>query len=450
MTRQAAAGLLLGAALAQAVLDDGGFSPSSRVIFATLSALALAAAVAADRRTAWRAARAPVVLVLWALGALGALSALWSVGFAGDSVRWGLVTFGYGAIAVSAAVLAARPRGVDAIVVAICALAAASAIFGLVGVASLSEPFADFSRAGWRPGGTLEYSAALSLLAVSALPGALTGMCARSRVLSAAATACGVICAAALSLGGSRAELAFAGFICLSAMLAPTRTVRSSRPLIVGAVGVLAAAGIGARLVAGGHVSAEAKAHTTRVLVELALVSVAAGMAWLAARRICARTARTGPSVPPTWVIAGLALALIVAALGTAGGGDLLHGRARTWRAAVATIEDRPLAGSGADSFLVASILHQRSSPVRFAHDLPLELFVELGVAGLVLVLALYASTARALWRGRGTRAAWLLGPAAAAFLAASLVDWPWHLAGSGAVWAAALGAFLKPPSGSS
>jgi hypothetical protein len=121
--------------------------------------------------------------------------------------------------------------------------------------------------------------------------------------------------------------------------------------------------------------------------------------------------------------------------------GGFWHGRLHTWRATIDTIRDRPLAGAGADAFLVASARHQQDGPVRFAHDLPLELTAELGVPGGVLALALYAATAAALWRARRTRAAWLFGPAAAAFLGASLLDWPWHLAGSGAVWAAALGA---------
>jgi O-antigen ligase len=122
-------------------------------------------------------------------------------------------------------------------------------------------------------------------------------------------------------------------------------------------------------------------------------------------------------------------------------GGDYLHGRASTWRAAVETFADRPLAGAGADAFLAGSIRHQDGDTVVFAHDLPLELAAELGAAGFALAIALYAATAALIWRARATRAASLLGPAAAAFLAASLLDWPWHLAGSGAIFALSIGA---------
>jgi O-antigen ligase len=77
----------------------------------------------------------------------------------------------------------------------------------------------------------------------------------------------------------------------------------------------------------------------------------------------------------------------------------------------------------------------------RFAHNLPLELGVETGIAGFLLGLSLYAAVALVLWRTRGAPALWLLGPAAGAFLLSNLVDWSWHLAGVGALFAIALGA---------
>jgi O-antigen ligase len=141
-------------------------------------------------------------------------------------------------------------------------------------------------------------------------------------------------------------------------------------------------------------------------------------------------------TLPAVLLVAVLAGGL---AFGTAG--DFLHGRDSTWGAALATFADRPLAGAGADAFLAGSIGHQDGQTILFAHDVPLELAAELGVAGLVLAFALYAAVGSALWRARGTRALVLLGPAAAAFLLAGLVDWPWHLAGSGAIWALSVGA---------
>jgi O-antigen ligase len=120
---------------------------------------------------------------------------------------------------------------------------------------------------------------------------------------------------------------------------------------------------------------------------------------------------------------------------------DFLHGRGHLWGAAVETWADRPLAGAGADAFLTASARHQDGQTIAFAHDLPLEAAAELGIPGLLGVLALYAAGAQLLWRRRRTEAVLIFGPAVVAFGVANLVDWPWHLAGSGAVWAVAVGA---------
>jgi O-antigen ligase len=147
----------------------------------------------------------------------------------------------------------------------------------------------------------------------------------------------------------------------------------------------------------------------------------------------------------PAPIVAGAVIALVLGLLAF-GPGDgpasgFLHGREDTWEAAIDTFLDRPLHGTGADAFLAGSARHQGGAAIVFAHDLPLELAAELGVAGLLLALALYAATAELAWTVRATRAAWLFAPAALGFLLANLLDWPWHLAGAGAVWAIACGA---------
>ena len=124
------------------------------------------------------------------------------------------------------------------------------------------------------------------------------------------------------------------------------------------------------------------------------------------------------------------------------GNGGFSHGRLHLWSAAVHVAEQRPVYRFGADSFLAATFTEQDrfQPPIRYAHDLPLELAVELGIPGFVLALALYGASADVLRRQGSTIRVWLLGPAVAAFLVANLIDWSWHLAGSGAIWAAAVG----------
>jgi O-antigen ligase len=173
--------------------------------------------------------------------------------------------------------------------------------------------------------------------------------------------------------------------------------------------------------------------------VSLALALLLGGLA------LAQRVGRLRPAVAVT-ALAAAAVAGSVAFGAAPNRGEgpaagFLHGRTDTWAAALETFADRPVLGTGADAFLAGSARHQDGQTIRFAHDLPLELLVELGLAGLLLALALYATTAATIWQGRrSVRIVWLLGPAAAVFPVTSLVDWQWHLAGAGAVWALAIG----------
>jgi O-antigen ligase len=137
---------------------------------------------------------------------------------------------------------------------------------------------------------------------------------------------------------------------------------------------------------------------------------------------------------------------LLIAGLGHRGeAGGLSHGRPAQWHDAIQTAVDRPVLGSGADTYFAASRKHQGATASRYAHDLPLESWAELGLLGLGATLALYGAVGLAAWRARARPAAWLFGPAAVAFLVTNLLDWPWHLAGAGALWALALGGLLAP-----
>ncbi len=148
------------------------------------------------------------------------------------------------------------------------------------------------------------------------------------------------------------------------------------------------------------------------------------------------------------FALIGCGTAALAASAGSGGpytepASGFTHGRAAEWEAALDTALDRPLTGAGGDAYLVASRRHQGQAVARYAHSLPLEAWAELGPLGLALVLALYGVAARLVWGIRRHPDAWLAAPAVVAFLLANLVDWPWHLAGSAAAWALALGACL-------
>lgn len=438
------------AAVVVPVLARGGYLPASRVLFVFLAAAALLAAVACDPDAARRIAASPAVLLLIGLSALGALSATWSIVPASETLRWAAVVTGYAAVAIAAGVEVAVSGRVRFLAAGLAALAAVVGLSGLYGAAMFTEPFADRIGGTWRAGGTLEYPPALGLLEVSALPILVVGMTRKSRpALSILAAATAAVAGASLGLTGSRTQTFLAACVLGAAVVWPQRTVRAPRSLVAAACALIAGAAVAATVVADGQASARTAASSGRLVGLLGIVLLAAA-AWAVVRRsYAALRERSHPRLRRG--IAALALLLLaapatLAAFASAGdprSTDFTHGRVEQWDDAARTAWERPLVGTGADSFFAATERYQDTAPTRFAHNLPLELSVELGVVGLALTLALYAAGARAVWAARASWAGWLLAPAVLAFLATNLIDWPWHLAGSGAVWAAALGGLI-------
>lgn len=436
------------AAAAVGVWWDGGYSPGAKLWFGIAALAAVAGPLVLDRRRVAGMAREPVVIVLLALAAAGALSALWTIGPVDSALRWALVTAGYGTVALAAATATRRRGGVEALAAGVAVLAGTAGAFGLAAQVGEVGPYAQRIAGVWRPGGPFEYAPALALLQVSALPALAAGMTARSRLLAAAAATGMALAGAVLALAASRLSLALAIAVAGIAIALPG--VRATRATVVAAFGMAVAAAVAMQAAAGGRRPAADQGLHVTGLIALVTMAVLAPPVWLALRGATARL-ESRPRLPrPRLMAAGVLVAALVSgslayggAAGRGGGPEagFLHGRTNTWRAAVETFADRPIAGTGSDAFLTGSARHQGGQTILFAHDLPLELAAELGVAGIGLALALYAAAGRLLWRARRTRAAWLLGPAAAAFLIASLVDWPWHLSGAGAVWSIGLGA---------
>jgi O-antigen ligase len=178
-----------------------------------------------------------------------------------------------------------------------------------------------------------------------------------------------------------------------------------------------------------------------------AAVAVAAALRASGARNGGAR-ARWTAAVGAAALLA--TAAVVLGDRGSPCGADPSHGRVGLWRAALHTAAQRPVQGFGARAFLAATRerqLKERPVPTRFAHDLPLQVWVEVGFGGLLAVLTWYVAVATTLVREiappKPSGAAWLLAPAVAAFPLANLLDWPWSLTATGVLWAVAVGGLL-------
>jgi O-antigen ligase len=374
-------------AVAAPVLLHGGFTAEARSLFVGLALVALAIVLGRDDEEGAGLMHEPAVLCLLALAAITATSAAWSVGDGAAAVRAGLVISGLAALALSAAWMTRR-GGLAVAVGIIIAMAMVEAILGLVSVALHHEPWAILLGGGWRPAGTFEYPPALALLEVSALPALLSGITYGGRMVRVGAAIGLLLAGATIVLSDSRLALGLAAatvlvFWCV-APTTPDRRRRQGRlPALAAVAGLIAAVGV--------------------------LMAVSASS--------------NGPAEPTNGID---------------------HGRIDEWGVATDVALAHPLTGAGADSYAQAAA-DERSggSATLYAHSLPLEAWAEVGPLGLAAVLGLYASVLALVWRLRHDRRAWLVAPAALAFLAANLVDWPWHLAGAAAVWALALGACL-------
>ena len=107
------------------------------------------------------------------------------------------------------------------------------------------------------------------------------------------------------------------------------------------------------------------------------------------------------------------------------------QGRVQTWHAGVDTAVERPIQGWGADTWYQAYLPHRMGPPTRFAHSLPVQQTVELGILGLLLLAAFVGSVflpgLRLAWRsGPGEERLWLW-VGTTAFLVQNLYDLNWY-----------------------
>ena len=384
-----------------------------------------------------RAARSPVVLSLAGLALVSGLSAAWTIGSPSEAIRDAAAILGIAAVIVAAATL--RPTWVHAGVV--LAVAVGVSLLGLVAAVSGSDPLALEICGSWRPAGPFEYPPTLGLVSAGALPVAVALGTHARRLYAVAGGAAGWLLAVSVALTANRTAVGLAGCALVAAVwLAPRARTLSAPRLAPVALAVLAGAA-GSALVIGSHLGDAGAARLIGAGVFVVIPCAIAVWdphvrgsrgAWIAVVAVAAIAATT---------------ATVAVDKGTGCQGDASHGRIGIWKAGLATASDRPLQGYGSGTFLAASRAEQlkrRPRPTRFAHNLPLEAWVELGIAGVALIIAWYLSVAALVVRAVRVRPdAYLLIPFVAIFPLANLLDWPWHLLGAGILWAVAAGAFV-------
>jgi hypothetical protein len=416
-----------------------------------------AAALAVFALAGWSGAalRSPAILALAGLSALSALSTAWTIASPTAALRWAAVIAALVLVALSASIVAER-MGAKPIAALIAVLAAAAGLVGLYGAGARVEPLAQRLGGQWSAAGPLEYAPALALIQVASLPVLMAAMARGRDGLAGLAAAGAGVAGAVLALAGSRVELAI-GIAVVVACAMVARRVGVSAFMILIAAGLAATAGGLADAVAGSYVRPYAVGGDAPRVAGLAAIIVGAPLLWLLQRRAlraCASGSNWARGMAVAVVTLPVAAALLAAGLTPDSGpqaepvSGFAHGRPALWGAAVDAAVDRPLAGAGSLSFYEASVPYQDPPAVRFAHNLPLESWVELGAAGALMAVILYVGTAALVWSRRGTAAAWLVGPGALAFLLANLFDWPWHLPAAGAVFALCLGALAGTPAG--
>jgi hypothetical protein len=131
---------------------------------------------------------------------------------------------------------------------------------------------------------------------------------------------------------------------------------------------------------------------------------------------------------------------------------DASSGRWQFWSAAVHQFESKPLTGGGAGSYQAYWAKHGSIQYfVKDAHSLYLQSLGELGIGGLLLVLAFFGAAAVAARRrlhaasGRDRAAVAAIAALAIAFAFSLALDWMWQLTVVGAIGVAALALLTGP-----
>jgi hypothetical protein len=406
-SRIVAAGLLAGACIATLTVTSTSDGASARAVRPT------------------SAVRSEVGWIAWWLLAVG----VWALvrGWVGGDVRQGLGHAALAAGIVAALIVAHRATATQREMVrtALMVCGAIAAVVGWAGVVWRVEPLALPSSGVWRAAGTLTYENALAGLLVPLALLALahvTAAASASARIATSATMC-------LLLVGVGTTLSRGGALALAVGLAVLAWHTGLRALVRAVWGPV----VGTAVALGGLLPSIAVTAQPRPLLAGAALAVGVAIAVRSSRARAGRGAALGA------VVAAIVVLVVVAVL-VPDAADVLRPRATVasphrvaqHTAALAQLAQHPVVGVGPGRGAVSWSDTQGTTLVaRYLHDEYLQVVLELGFIGAVLMAGAIASAARALRCGRcvALPVAWSGSVAALCALAAhSAVDFLWHV----------------------
>ncbi len=410
--------LLVVAALAAAALAQGGYYRTGQ--WAVAGLLAVAAVVEGRRSGFSVAVRQPLVRVCGALAAWSVVAAVLA-GDGSSALSTVLVLAGGVIVVGTCAHLDAGQR--DQLGAAVVVLGVLVALTGWMGVAWHREPWALVDQGLWRAATTITYAnAAAGFLAVVALQSLARSSGRPSSPWSAAGN-CLLLTAlgATFSRGGLLAFVA--GTMVLGRLLGVSTLVRTAAAPAVGAL--IALAGLWPSVPA----SSPARAALAVGVLAVGLL-VAVGTARLPPRRLLIGALA---GVPLLVLLASGPVSEATASIAAARFDVSSSDRAGEATSALRLAARHPVAGVGPGN---ADLSWERSDGAlfvaRYAHNEYLQILAELGVVGLMLLLALMAVVVRTVRRSSLASASRPLWAGAAAGLMAfavqGLFDFGWHL----------------------
>jgi hypothetical protein len=481
LVRDAGAGLAVAFAVFLLSYTNGGFDVTTRA-YAAIAAWWLIGAGAALTLGATRALTSRLALAAPALLSLYALWILLSLSWAPDDERafeqFNEVSL-YVAILVLAIVLARvvpaswLVGGIALALSAIAVVALVSRVFPSAFPGSTSQG-AVLNTLYVRLSFPLGYWNGLGIEVALALPLLLSIMVSRrSRLASALAALPLPVIAADMYLTSSRGAFVTA-FVAVVAylLLAAKRWTALAAAVLTGVAGALTVGFLHSRhALVNGQTTTALGVHQGHVVaVAVAVIAIGSALAWLGS----AELARRLPAPPRLagWATAGVLVLAAIAAFVAShpvrrfhefkaqtslkGASDVVaahllstsgSGRWQLWSAAASQFKAHPLNGGGAGSYEFWWLQHR---PIglfsQYAHSLYLEAMGELGIVGLLLlvaaVLVAIVGAVRATLLLRSPEVAGLAACGIAFFVSAGY-DWTWQLGGVAMVGVGALGLAL-------